>query len=195
MAKKVIIQQKKNRQQIPNRAWPQGQRKPQRDRLYYICLLLAFNRVPKPGATVTQLKNAVLLAMVEISGSLDPEVPDSFIGVLLPWMKVHGTPQASQIAIVKAVLSAEGSNGQPLPQADVRPALTADNLVFAEAVNANATAADQRASFVVQAQEMAVGQAPNAADIFVKSYDYIAANQGSAPMDMLLGLQSMIYGA
>jgi hypothetical protein len=74
-------------------------------KLYYSLMLLTMGVVPNPGASASTLRRRAILAIVEITGTTDPEIVDNPLNAILVSMRAHGAERVDLQAFVKAYLS------------------------------------------------------------------------------------------
>jgi hypothetical protein len=68
---------------------------------------LALGRIPNPFAKNKLLETALLLSEIELNGTLDPELPDGYLSIVLPILKIWGWNQSKINDFAKWVLSLE----------------------------------------------------------------------------------------
>lgn len=81
-------------------------------KLFLYSTLMSWGEVPHPRATIPQMEFAIRAKLIQIGrGSvLDPEVPDSLLGLLIPAMIVRGV-EPEEIANVATSMTHLGTPG------------------------------------------------------------------------------------
>jgi hypothetical protein len=57
---------------------------------YYWSYLLALGQIPNPFGTHREFEMFIKTQLIEVSGTLDPELPDGYLSLILPVLKSNG---------------------------------------------------------------------------------------------------------
>jgi hypothetical protein len=92
---------------------------------YMWAYLLALGQIPNPYGTAKDFETTIKALFVDISGTLDPELPDGYLSLVLPVLKAHQWSDKKIAEFVKSMLSLELSISNPSTAINTQGALLA----------------------------------------------------------------------